>query len=167
MASAADISVCVGIEAYGIYAGVGLMTPHNNIKKQGRNIYLRKSATLILACLLMYLANIVRSVVTLYFYYTGVPFSPLHENIGYITTFFAVFNFYVISYFWLPEFSLFVIWMKERIKGKISEMRSEKEELDKDSIRVKQKEVRKIFLLFFWICVGLILSIIMVYIIFF
>ena len=161
------VSACVGIEAYGIYAGVSLMTPHNNIKTQGKNIYLRKVGTLILACLLIYLANIVRSVVTLYFYYKGVPFSPMHENIGYITTFFAVFSFYTISYFWLPEFSLFVIWMKERIKDKIAEIRSEKEERDEEDIKIKQKEVKKIFLLVFWIIVAVIISLIMVYIIFF
>lgn len=161
------VSACVGIEAYGIYAGVSLMVPHNNIKKQGKNIYLRKFGTLILACLLMYLANIVRSVITLFFYYKGVPFSPMHENIGYITTFFAVFSFYAISYFWLPEFSLFVIWMKERIKNRINELRKEKKEFVEEELETNQRGVKKKYLLLFWIIVALVISIIMVYIIFF
>jgi len=55
----------------------------------------------------------------------------MNELIGYLIVFLAVFLFYIISYFWLPEFSLFVIWIKDSIKEKLSkkslEERGEKE----------------------------------------
>ncbi|MFX1276076.1 MAG: hypothetical protein ACFFAT_13595 [Promethearchaeota archaeon] len=162
------VSECIGIQGYAIYAGISFMTPHNRHSKQNRNIYLRKVSTFLLTSILLYLANVLRSVITLLLYYNGTfEFSPMHEIIGYITTFFAVFVFYFVSYFWLPEFSLFVIWMKDDIKMRILGRLKNKY---KEKVKIadqETKELKRRYLLLFWIIFAIIFSVIMIYIIFF
>jgi len=145
------ISDCSGIHGYVIYAGICLMTPHNKFKDENTNIWKRKFFTFLIPSLLFLFENILRTSITLLLYYKGVPFHPMHEYIGYFTTFFAVFVFYVISYFWLPEFSLFAIWIKDSIKERIS--KKSMEEKDK-------KEANRSLVIAIWTVIAIVLIIV-------
>lgn len=113
------ISDCAGIHGYIIYAGICIMAPHNKFKEENNNIWKRKFLTFLIPSLIFLVENVLRTTLTLFFYYNGVPFHPMHEYISYFTTFFAIFIFYSISYYLLPEFMLFIFWIGKSIKERI------------------------------------------------
>lgn len=155
------VSACTGIHAYAIYLGICIATPRNKLKKENRNTWLRRGLTFIIPSILVYFINILRMVLAVIVYYNGVPFNPFHEYLGYFTTFFAVFVFYFISYFWLPEFSLFVIWIKEQVKILLIKRKTSKIKLEVIPEAVgNSKKTRKTFILSTWIVICIVLVII-------
>ena len=148
------VSACTGVYAYAIYLGICLATPFNKYKNENRNSWFRRLFTFIIPSILVYLINILRMVLVISVYYSGVPFNPFHEYLGYFTTFFAVFVFYIISYFWFPEFSLFVIWIKEQIKNSIDKIKMKKAPSEEilDAFEDKKAKKSLIFTTWFIIC---------------
>lgn len=74
--------------------------------------------------------------------------------------FFAVFVFYLVSYYLLPEFSLFIIWIKDSVKNFFSEKRSGKIKAKETLDVVKKRETKKSFLILMWVIIAIILAII-------
>ncbi len=153
------VSACSGIYAYAIYLGICMVTPHNQYQDQNNNIWSRKVKTFLLASLVVFCYNVFRLVITLILYYNGVPFNPMHEYISYTLTFFSVFVFYFISYFWLPEFSLFVIWMKDDLKVRFVKSKSNRSEIkiSQHESFGKVKIAKKILVIGTWIVICVIL----------
>ncbi len=150
-------AACSGIYAYAIYLGICITTPHNKHQEQKKNVWYRKIKKFFMASLAVFCYNVFRVVLTILFYSNGVPFNPMHEYISYTLTFFAVFVFYFISYFWLPEFSLFVIWMKDDLKQRIEKLRAgEKTNEELSPVH----GVKKFLLISTWIIICIVLFLI-------
>ena len=146
------MSVSAGIHGYVSYAGICLMTPHNKFKNENANVWKRKFITFLIPAILLFVENILQTSLIIFLnYYYGVPIHPMNELIGILTVFFAVFMFYIISYLWLPEFSLFVIWIKDSIK----------ERLSKKSLEERgEKETSRRSVIAIWTLIGLVVIII-------
>jgi len=148
------VSACTGVHAYAIYLGICLATPFNKYKKENRNTWYRRFFTFIIPSMIVYLINILRMVLAISVYYNGVPFNPFHEYLGYFTTFFAVFIFYTISYFWLPEFSLFVIWIKEQIKNSIDKIKARSASSGEILEALEEKSTKRRLIIITWVIIG-------------
>jgi len=113
------ISDCAGIYVYVVYIAICVLTPHNKVISENDRIWKRKGYSLIIPSLIFFIENTLRITITVFMYYHGVPFNPLHDNLSYISIFFAIFVFFIISYYLLPEFALFVLWILKSIKMKL------------------------------------------------
>ncbi len=156
-------AACTGIYAYAIYLGICVSIPHNKHQNQNKSIWMRKFKTFLISSLAIYFYNIFRIVLTIILYSNGIPFNPLHENLSYTLTFFSVFFFYLISYYWLPEFSLFVIWMKNDLKRRISKLRAKQDITlieQKDGVK-KIQVAKKVIVIGLWIIICTILFVLL------
>ncbi len=153
-------SACSGIHAYAIYLGISIGAPRNQLEYQKKKLWVRKLQTFVLSSVLVYIYNLFRIVITIYLYYKGVPFHPTHDYISYSLTFFAVFLYYIIAYYWLPEYPMLVIWAKEDLKRMIKERKSKKME-ESGEQESKSKKNRKLVVIGTWIVISILLFVLM------
>ncbi|MCP4763310.1 MAG: hypothetical protein GY870_16165 [archaeon] len=158
-------ATCAGIEAYAIFLGISIMTPHNKKNKEKTQasislnkkfpvptVWISKIKTYFVASLLTFIANTLRVIIALFFYSLGNPLDPFHLYLGYITSCFSVLIYYFFSYRWIPEFSLFLIWAKEAFSDFITK------KLNKSSEKpVERKEIPIYVVTILW---GILLTII-------
>lgn len=161
------VSECVGVLGYALYGGLVFATPRNKNMPGSEHFYRRKVITFVACCALLYFFNILRSIITLFLYYKGIfDINPMHEYIGYATTFLAVFLHYAVNYFLLPEYCMFFIWMKDDIKARIAKRRKGGAE-DKESESINKKEVQKKYVWSVAIVIIMLFSIALIYLLFF
>ena len=118
------VSDCAGIYVYVVYIAICVLTPHNKSNSENDRIWKRKGYTFMVSSVIFFLENTIRITLNVFLFYNGVPFNPLHDNLSYFSIFFAVFLFFIISYYWLPELVLFVLWILESIKVKLISIKS-------------------------------------------
>ena len=103
-------TMCTGVQAIAIFAGVIIMTPHSTDKEANKNIWPRKIFSLIVASALFYSVNIIRMVIQLTLYYNGSNWEDIHTSISAASSFIAAIII-ILMHRWIPEFIISIIWM--------------------------------------------------------
>jgi exosortase/archaeosortase family protein len=142
---------CSPYPAIALFFAICLVAPHNKISGMNKNIWKRKLLTFLVSSIIVFIVNSFRIALTIYFYHIGAPYYPMHDILEYITTFIAVFTFFICTYYYLPEIIISGIWSIEIVKNTLS--RKYSLEIKKGSHQVKKIKIT--YILSFWmpICI--------------
>ncbi|NVM19429.1 MAG: archaeosortase/exosortase family protein [Candidatus Lokiarchaeota archaeon] len=142
---------CSPYPAIVLFLAICLIAPHNKIRGMNKNIWKRKILTFIISSIIIFIVNSFRIAITIYLYHIGTPYYPMHDILEYITTFIAVFTFFICTYSWLPEILISGIWNIESIKNKVSKRHS----LEIKNMSHQVKKIKINYILLFWmpICI--------------
>jgi exosortase/archaeosortase family protein len=84
------ISGCAGIPAMSIFTSIIVFTPHSKDSKTSEDIIWRKSVDIILSIIFIYVFNLIRLVIIIYFYHLGTPWSVIHDSLANLSAVIAV-----------------------------------------------------------------------------
>ncbi|MHA1728391.1 MAG: archaeosortase H, partial [Promethearchaeota archaeon] len=75
-------TMCTGVQATAIFAGLIIMTPHSKDEEANKRIWRRKLLSLAVAAFLFHIVNLLRMVLQLTLYYNGFAWDDIHTPIG-------------------------------------------------------------------------------------
>jgi len=110
-------SLCTGVHAIAIFAGVILFIPHSLDKTTSKDIWRRKSIAIVVTTIVFYVVNILRMILQLYLYRNGADWEDVHYPISSASSFIAVACVLIMHKF-VPEFIMALLWIGDELKAK-------------------------------------------------
>lgn len=108
--------MCTAIHVFCIFAGVIIFIPKSQDIQTGTDMTWRKVKTLAISISIIYLVNLLRMLILIYFSYHGVPWNIFHTLVNYISGVFAAFFFIFLVQAWLPEMFLSLYYLYPKYK---------------------------------------------------
>lgn len=108
-------TMCTGVQAIAIFAGLILMIPHSKNDKVNKTIWWRKLLSLIVSSLIFYIVNIARMILQIGLYYNGWNWDDIHVSISAASSFIAALII-ILMHRWIPEFIISIIWTLGELK---------------------------------------------------
>ncbi|MHA1819972.1 MAG: archaeosortase H [Promethearchaeota archaeon] len=111
-------TMCTGVQAIAVFAGIILMIPHSKDKTTNKHIWLRKLLSFVVSSAIFYIVNILRMLLQLYLYYIGYNWDDIHVSISAASSFIAAIII-ILLHKWIPEFIISIVWTMVEIKAYI------------------------------------------------
>ncbi len=103
--------MCTAIHVFSIFSGLIICIPKSQDPKTGEDIVWRKTKTLVLSISIIYIINLIRIIILIYFAYLGVPWNIFHTVVNYISGILAALIFLALLNAWLPEIFLSIYYL--------------------------------------------------------
>jgi len=116
-------TMCTGIQANAIFAGIILMIPHSKDKEANHLIWIRKFLALAVSWILFYVVNIIRMVIQLTLYENGANWDDIHTSISAASSFIAAIII-LIMHRWIPEFIISIVWILGELRSFLEKKRN-------------------------------------------
>ncbi|MHA1647632.1 MAG: archaeosortase H [Promethearchaeota archaeon] len=128
-------TLCTGIHAIAMFAGVILFTPHSKDNNTSKDIWKRKTLALLSTTIVFYIVNILRMILQLILYRNGANWFDVHYPISAASSFIAIACVLLMHKF-IPEFIMTLIWIGDEIKLRISRGKNNKNNLSEDNSEI-------------------------------
>lgn len=109
-------TMCTGVQAIAIFAGIIIMIPHSKDKVANKRIWTRKLFALVVSSAIFYVVNIIRMLIQLTLYYHGYPWDEIHVSISAASSFIAAIII-ILMHRWIPEFIISIIWTFSELRN--------------------------------------------------
>ncbi|MFX1269925.1 MAG: hypothetical protein ACFFAK_18345 [Promethearchaeota archaeon] len=109
---------CIAAHVFSIIISVILLVPPSKTSLSKKNFILRKTKTLTITVLGIYIMNLFRIVFLLFFNYKGVPFEFIHESLFFLSAIFGSWLTVILLKKWLPEAFISIYYLFRLISKK-------------------------------------------------
>jgi len=94
---------CIGAHVISIFIGLVICVPASRNELTREDFKWRKAKTVIISVSVIYISNIIRIVLLLYFNFRGIPFEFIHQSIYFLSAILGALFFTYLLHKWLPE----------------------------------------------------------------
>ncbi len=109
---------CIAAHVFSIIISLILLVPPSKTSSTKKDFILRKTKTLIITVLGIYLMNIFRIAFLLFFNYKGVPFEFIHESLFFLSAILGSWLTVILLKKWLPEAFISIYYLFRLISKK-------------------------------------------------
>ena len=109
---------CIGAHIFSILIGLVICVPASKDNIAREDFKWRKTKTLVVTVLVIYISNIIRIVLLLYFNFMGIPFEFIHQSIYFFSAIAGALFFTFTLHKWLPEIFISIYYLYPLISKK-------------------------------------------------